>query len=59
MSSSPSLERRLGPLDAAAIIVSNVIGSGILFLSPMIAAGVPDGFWFFGAWVFGGALAFA
>ena len=26
-----SLDRRLGPFDAAAIIVSNVIGGGILF----------------------------
>ena len=25
------LERRLGPYDAAAIIVANVIGGGILF----------------------------
>ena len=28
------LDRRLGPLDAAAIIVSNVIGGGILFTPP-------------------------
>jgi len=34
MSPSPSLERRLGPLDAAAIIVSNEIGGGILFTPP-------------------------
>ena len=26
-----SLDRRLGPLDAAAVVVSNVIGGGILF----------------------------
>ncbi len=31
---STSLERRLGPFDAAAIIVSNVIGGGILFTPP-------------------------
>ena len=37
-----SLERRLGPLDAAAIIVSNVIGGGILFSPPQIAASVPS-----------------
>lgn len=60
MSSAPSsLERRLGPYDAAAIIVSNVIGGGILFLSPSIAASVPDAVWFLGIWVAGGALAFA
>jgi basic amino acid/polyamine antiporter, APA family len=54
-----SLERRLGPLDAAAIIVSNVIGGGILFTPPLIAAGVPNAWAFLGAWLAGGALAFA
>ena len=41
-SSAPAhtLDRRLGPFDAAAIIVSNVIGGGILFTPPLIAAGV-------------------
>lgn len=39
---SSTLERRLGPYDAAAIIVSNVIGGGILFTPPLIAAGVPN-----------------
>lgn len=60
MASAPStLERRLGPYDAAAIIVSNVIGGGILFLSPVIAAGVPNAVWFLGAWLAGGVLALA
>ena len=36
------LERRLGPFDAAAIIVANVIGGGILFRSPAVAAAIPD-----------------
>ncbi len=36
------LARRLGPLDAAAIIVSNVIGGGILFTPPLVAASVPE-----------------
>ncbi|MFA5911736.1 MAG: amino acid permease [Vicinamibacterales bacterium] len=53
-----SLERRLGPLDAAAIIVSNVIGGGILFTPPLIAAGVPNPWLFLGIWIAGGALAF-
>jgi len=56
--SSPVLERRLGPLDAAAIIIANVIGGGILFRSPAVAAAVPDAPWFLLAWVAGGALAF-
>jgi APA family basic amino acid/polyamine antiporter len=53
------LERRLGPLDAAAIIVANVIGGGILFTPPQVAAAVPNAIWFLGAWIAGGALAFA
>ena len=59
MPPSPSLERRLGPLDAAAIIVSNVIGGGILFTPPQIAALVPGAALFLSTWVAGGALAFA
>jgi basic amino acid/polyamine antiporter, APA family len=55
---SSTLERRLGPYDAAAIIVSNVIGGGILFTPPLIAAGVPNPWLFLGIWVAGGALAF-
>ena len=58
-SSAPTLERRLGPLDAAAIIVSNVIGGGILFTPPQVAAAVPSPGLFLLTWVAGGALAFA
>jgi basic amino acid/polyamine antiporter, APA family len=53
------LDRRLGPLDAAAIIVSNVIGVGILFTPPQIAASVPHAWLFLSTWVAGGLLAFA
>lgn len=53
-----SLERRLGPLDGAAIIVSNVIGGGILFFPVLIAASVPDARLFLTTWLVGGALAF-
>ena len=56
---SSTLERRLGPLDAAAIIVSNVIGGGILFTPPQVAALVPDAPLFLLTWIAGGALAFA
>jgi APA family basic amino acid/polyamine antiporter len=59
VASPRALERRLGPLDAAAIIVSNVIGGGILFTPPQIAALVPDAALFLSTWVAGGALAFA
>ncbi len=53
------LERRLGTLDAAAIIVSNVIGGGILFTPPQVAAAVPHPLLFLSTWVAGGLLAFA
>src|SRR5262245_11908962 len=53
------LTRRLGPFDAAAIIVSNVIGGGILFTPPQVAASVPNPTWFLATWAAGGALAFA
>jgi basic amino acid/polyamine antiporter, APA family len=55
----PSLERRLGPLDAAAIIVSNVIGGGILFTPPQVAASVLNPTLFLATWIAGGLLAFA
>ncbi len=54
-----TLDRRLGPLDAAAIIVANVIGGGILFTPPQVAAAVPNPLWFLVTWLAGGALAFA
>jgi APA family basic amino acid/polyamine antiporter len=54
-----SLQRRLGPFDGAAIIVSNVIGGGILFLPPQIAASVPSAMMFLSTWLVGGLLAFA
>ncbi len=53
-----TLDRRLGPLDAAAVIVSNVIGGGILFTPPQIAASVPSAVLFLSTWAVGGVLAF-
>jgi basic amino acid/polyamine antiporter, APA family len=57
--SEQTLARRLGPFDGAAIIVSNVIGGGILFLPPQIAASVPNPVMFLLTWLAGGLLAFA
>jgi len=57
-SDTPTLQRRLGPLDAAAIIVSNVIGGGILFFPTTIAGQVPNPTLFLSTWLVGGALAF-
>ena len=53
------LERRLGPFDAAAIIVANVIGGGSLFFPPQVAASAPSAIPFLAAFVVGGVLAFA
>ena len=58
-SQQPALVRGLGPLDGAAIIVSNVVGSGIFFLPAIVAQGVPDPRAILGVWFVGGALVFA
>jgi len=58
-SPTPSLERRLGPFDAAAIILSNVIGGGIFFVPILVAGLVPVAMGMIGVWVLGGVLAFA
>lgn len=58
-STAPSLERRLGPFDAAAIILSNVIGGGIFFVPILVAGLVPAAVGMLGVWVLGGVLAFA
>lgn len=55
----PTLVRGLGALDGAAIIVSNVIGSGIFLVPALIAVWVPDVRLMLAAWLAGGALAFA
>ncbi len=57
--SSPSLVRRLGALDGASIIVSNVIGSGIFLVPALIAVWVPNVWLMLAVWLVGGALAFA
>ena len=52
------LDRRLGPLDAAAIVVSNVIGGGIFFVPVIVASLVPHPGWMLSVWLAGGALAY-
>jgi basic amino acid/polyamine antiporter, APA family len=54
-----SLERRLGPLDAAAIVVSNVIGGGIFFVPILVAQFVPNSRVLLVVWLLGGAFSFA
>jgi APA family basic amino acid/polyamine antiporter len=58
-SSRAALDRRLGPFDAAAIVVSNVIGGGIFFVPIIVAQMVPHGAAILWVWLLGGALAFA
>ena len=55
---APALERRLGPFDAAAIVISNVIGGGIFFVPVIVAMMVPHGGGMLAVWLAGGALAF-
>jgi len=54
-----ALERRLGPLDGAAIVVSNVIGGGIFFVPPIVALMVPHAGAMLAVWLAGGLLALA
>lgn len=58
VSTAPGLLRRLGPLDAAAIVVSNVIGGGIFFVPVLVATLTPSAWAMLGVWLFGGVLAF-
>ena len=53
----PSLERRLGPWDAAAIVISNVIGVGIFITPGFIATLLPNRAAILGVWALGGVLA--
>ena len=53
------LSRRLGASDAAAIVVSNVIGGGIFFVPAIVAQLVPSPGAMIGVWLAGGALALA
>jgi APA family basic amino acid/polyamine antiporter len=56
--SGASLDRRLGPIDAAALVVSNVIGGGIFFVPVLVAGFVPDPRGILFVWLLGGAIAF-
>ncbi len=52
------LPRSLGVLDATAIIIGIVIGSGIFVLPNLIARNLPSGFAILSAWVIAGVLSF-
>jgi len=52
------LPRRLGMIDATAIVVGIVIGSGIFVLPNVIARNVPSSTGIVAAWVISGVLSF-
>jgi APA family basic amino acid/polyamine antiporter len=54
-----TLSRTLGPFDAAALVISNVIGVGIFTTPGMVASLAPHPMAFLAAWIAGGALACA
>src|SRR5262245_41098502 len=52
------LARRLGPVDAAIVVIANVIGVGIFTTPRFVATIVPNPVAILGLWLVGGALAF-
>src|SRR3990170_1224706 len=55
---SATLDRRLGPIDAAVIVISNVIGVGIFTTPGYVATLLPTPAALLGVWAAGGVLAF-
>ena len=55
---SAHLDRRLGPIDAAVLVISNVIGIGIFTTPGYVATLLPTPAAMLGVWAAGGALAF-
>jgi APA family basic amino acid/polyamine antiporter len=53
-----ALDRRLGPLDAAVLVISNVIGVGIFTTPGFVATLLPTAGAMLGVWAIGGLLAF-
>ena len=53
-----TLARRLGPVDAAVVVIANVIGVGIFTTPRFVATIVPNSAAILGVWLLGGALAF-
>jgi APA family basic amino acid/polyamine antiporter len=58
MEAVQDLPRRLGVLDASAIVIGIVIGSGIFVLPNLIARSLPSGPAILGVWVVAGLLSF-
>jgi APA family basic amino acid/polyamine antiporter len=54
-----ALERKLGTFSATAIVVANMIGTGIFTMSGLLAANLPSAGWVLLCWLFGGLIAIA
>lgn len=52
-----SLARNYGLITTTAIVVANMIGSGIFITSGQMAANLPGPLWVLGCWLFGGLIA--
>jgi len=55
-SHQPTLDRKLGPIDAAAVVVANVVGVGIFMTPGIVAAMIPNPLALLSVWVAGGVL---
>ncbi len=55
-SSADTPKPALRLIDALVLIIGLVIGAGIFRAPSVVAANVPDTFWFFGMWVLGGLI---
>lgn len=53
---APGLSRRLGPVDGAGLVVTNVIGTGIFLTPAFVAQEAPSPVLFLGLWLAGGML---
>jgi len=53
------LDRKLGPFDAAMLVVASVVGAGIFFTPGQVAALLPAPGWILAAWAAGGLLSLA
>lgn len=53
------IKRRLGLFTATAIVVANMIGTGIFTTSGLMAAALPGPGWVIACWLFGGLIAIA
>jgi APA family basic amino acid/polyamine antiporter len=51
------ISRKLGVVSATAIVIANMIGTGILTTSGLMAEILPNAFWVIGCWFLGGLIA--